>query len=82
MNTDIVYKFVGERGSFLVGAPARDIAEWEVMADPDMGDVVEANIANGGGLYQKVGKPSKGRGRSETVEAVAEPVATQGAPSV
>lgn len=70
MNTDIVYKFIGEPGSFVVGAPARDVAEWEVMAEPEIGATIDANIANGGGLYTKVGKASKKRG--EVVEAPVE----------
>jgi len=78
LNTDIVYKFVGERGSFVVGAPARDIAEWEVMAEPEIGVIVEANISHGGGLYEKVAKPSKGKARGEVVEA---PVVTEDKPS-
>jgi hypothetical protein len=63
MNTDIIYKFIGERGSFVVGAPARDIAEWEVMADPEIGEVVEANMKTSGAIYSKVvktvSKPTK-----------------------
>jgi len=68
LNTDIVYKFVGERGSFVVGAPARDIQEWEVMADPEIGKVVEANMRTSGAVYSKVAKASK-------ATKVAEPVA-------
>ena len=78
MNTDIIYKFTGEQGSFVVGAPARDIAEWEVMADPEIGAVVEANMKTPGSVYEKVGKPSKGKGRGDVVEA---PVVAEDKPS-
>lgn len=70
MNTDIVYKFIGERGSFVVGAPARDIAEWEVMAEPEIGAVVEANLRTSGAIYSKVAKVV-----TKAAKAVVEPVA-------
>lgn len=72
MNTDIVYKFIGEKGSFVVGAPARDIAEWEVMADPEIGTVVEANLRTSGAVYSKVAKAGKGKGRGESLPVLAE----------
>jgi len=68
LNTDIIYKFTGERGSFVVGAPARDIAEWEVMADPEIGKIIESNMRTPGAVYSKVAKASK-------ATKVAEPVA-------
>lgn len=72
MNTDIVYKFTGEKGSFVVGAPARDIAEWEVMAEPEIGKVVESNMQTRGAIYAKVTKAA-GKKRGDVVEVV-EPV--------
>lgn len=70
LNTDIIYKFTGERGSFVVGAPARDIAEWEIMADPEIGKVVEANMQTRGPIYSRVTKQaSKKRGESLPVLA-------------
>lgn len=76
MNTDIVYKFTGEKGSFVVGAPARDIAEWEVMAEPEIGAVVEANLRTSGAIYSKVAKVA-----SKATKAVVEPVVSEVAPS-
>lgn len=54
MNTDIAYKWIGEEGSFLIGAPARNIYDWEVAQDPEMAANIDRNIDNGGGLYEKV----------------------------
>lgn len=76
MNTDIVYKFTGEKGSFVVGAPARDIAEWEVMAEPEIGAVVEANLRTSGAIYSKVAKVA-----SKATKAVVEPVVSEDKPS-
>ena len=51
MNTDIVYKYIGN-GAFVVAdvpVPARDIAEWEVMQSPELKAAIELNIANAPG---------------------------------
>lgn len=72
MNTDIVYKFIGERGSFVVGAPARDIQEWEVMAEPEIGAIVESNMKTSGAIYAKVAKSGKGKGRGESLPVLAD----------
>lgn len=77
MNTDIIYKFIGEPGSFVVGAPARDIQEWEVVADPEIGKVVEANMQTRGPIYAKVAKPV-----GKATKVVVEPVVTEEKPSV
>lgn len=76
MNTDIVYKFIGEKGSFVVGAPARDIQEWEVMADPEIGAVVEANLRTSGAIYSKVAKAA-----NKPAKVAAEPVTAEVTPS-
>jgi glutathione peroxidase-family protein len=74
LNTDIVYKFTGERGSFVVGAPARDIAEWEVMAEPEIAKVVEANMKTTGAIYSKVAKVTTKATKAAVAPAVVEPV--------
>ena len=54
MNTDIVYRYLPEKGPrapFVVGVPARDIAEWELFADPDMEAIIVANMATNGAIY-------------------------------
>jgi|JI10StandDraft_1071094.scaffolds.fasta_scaffold654239_1 hypothetical protein len=51
MNTDIVYKYIGN-GAFAVAdvpVPARDIAEWEVMQSPELKAAIELNITNAPG---------------------------------
>lgn len=51
MNTDIVYRYIGD-GAFVtadVPVPARDIAEWEVMQSPGLKAAIEMNIANAPG---------------------------------
>lgn len=51
MNTDIVYRYIGN-GAFVVAdvpVPARDIAEWEVMQSPELKAAIEANMANAPG---------------------------------
>lgn len=61
MNTDIIYRYLPEKGPrspFVVGVPARDIAEHEVFADPDLQAAIEANIATTGAIYEKV-EPKK-----------------------
>lgn len=55
-NTDIVYRYLPERGPrapYVVGVPARDIAEWELMADPDMEAIILANMQTPGAIYAK-----------------------------
>lgn len=61
MNTDIVYKYLpdkGPRAPFVVGVPARDIAEHELFADPDLEAIILANIKSPGAIYSKV-EPAK-----------------------
>lgn len=56
-NTDIVYRYLPEKGPrapYVVGVPARDIAEWELMADPDMEAIILANMQTGGAIYSRV----------------------------
>ncbi len=57
MNTDIVYRYIGN-GAFVVAdvpVPARDIAEWEVMLSPELKAAIEANIANApGSCFERV----------------------------
>jgi hypothetical protein len=68
MNTDIVYRYIGN-GAFVVAdvpVPARDIAEWEVMLSPELKAAIETNIANApGSCFERV-----------EVVAVAAPVTT------
>lgn len=60
MNTDIVYRYIGN-GAFVTAAvpvPARDIAEWEVMLSPELKAAIEANIANApGSCFERVEAP-------------------------
>lgn len=73
MNTDIVYRYLPEKGPrspYVVGAPARDIAEWELMADPDLEAVIVANMATSGAIYAKV-EPVKKVTKRADVEVVA-----------
>jgi hypothetical protein len=60
MNTDIVYKYIGN-GAFVVAdvpVPARDIAEWEAMLSPALKAAIEANIANApGSCFERVEAP-------------------------
>ena len=60
MNTDIVYRYIGN-GAFLVAdvpVPARDIAEWEVMLSPELKAAIEANIAIApGSCFERVEAP-------------------------
>ena len=60
MNTDIVYRYIGN-GAFVVAdvpVPARDIAEWEVMLSPELKAAIEANIANApGSCFERVEAP-------------------------
>lgn len=57
MNTDIVYRYIGN-GAFVVAdvpVPARDIAEWEVMLSPELKAAIEQNIANApGSCFERV----------------------------
>lgn len=57
MNTDIVYRYIGN-GAFVVAdvpVPARDIAEWEVMQSPALRAAIEENIANApGSCFERV----------------------------
>jgi len=76
MNTDIVYRYLPEKGPrapFVVGVPARDIAEWEVKDNPEIGNIVEANMATPGAIYEiaapKVTKVAK-VGKAATVDVV------------
>ncbi len=76
MNTDIAYKYLPERSynsPFVSGLPARDIAEWEVKADPDMEALILANMETPGAIYAKV-EPAKvsktSKAKSEDVPVV------------
>lgn len=67
MNTDIVYRYIGN-GAFVVAdvpVPARDIAEWEVMLSPELKAAIEMNIANApGSCFERVEPapaPKKGK---------------------
>lgn len=57
MNTDIVYRYIGN-GAFVtagVPVPARDIAEWEVAQSPELKQAIENNIANApGSCFERV----------------------------
>lgn len=77
MSTDIVYKYLpkkGPRAPFVVGVPARDIAEWELFADPDMEAIIIGNIASSGAIYAKVEAPKAPKvSKVEKAEKVDEP---------
>jgi hypothetical protein len=52
--TNIIYRYLPEKGPrapFVVGVPARDIAEWELFADPGMEAIIVANMATSGAIY-------------------------------
>lgn len=82
MNTDIVYKYIGN-GAFVVAdvpVPARDIAEWEVVLLPELKAAIEANITNApGSCFERVEvvaavakKPGKVAQPVDTTTATAE----------
>lgn len=60
MNTDIVYRYIGN-GAFVVAdvpVPARDIAEWEVTLSPELKAAIEDNITNApGSCFERVVAP-------------------------
>lgn len=78
MNTDIVYRYIGN-GAFVVAdvpVPARDIAEWEVMLSPELKAAIEANIVNApGSCYERVELVTK-KGKAGAAAEVA-PVTEQ-----
>lgn len=73
MNTDIVYRYIGN-GAFVVAdvpVPARDIAEWEVMLSPELKAAIEANITNApGSCFERVEPgPARKKGKQTATEA-------------
>lgn len=79
MNTDIVYRYLHERGPrspYVPGIPARDIAEHELFENPDWQEIIDGNIASTGPIYAKV-EPMKAKtktvSKAEPVEDAKEP---------
>lgn len=74
MNTDIVYRYIGN-GAFVVAdvpVPARDIAEWEVMLSPQLKAAIESNITNApGSCFERVEPPVVTKKSKAAVEAPA-----------
>lgn len=50
----IVYKFIGLPGSYVVGAPSRDITQEMIDSDPEMVLIVETNSKTSNPLYERV----------------------------
>lgn len=77
MNTDIVYRYIGN-GAFVVAdvpVPARDIAEWEVMLSPTLKQAIEDNIANApGSCFERV-EPAPTVAPKKSKAQVTEPTA-------
>lgn len=64
MNTDIVYRYIHDRTNprapYVSGLPAKDIVEWELLANDGWRASIEANIATKRPCWEKVEpKPTK-----------------------
>jgi hypothetical protein len=52
--TNIIYRYLPEKGPrapYVVGVPARDITDIDLLDDPDMEAIIVANMATAGAIY-------------------------------
>lgn len=78
MNTDIAYRYLPERGPrapYVPGLPARDIAEWELLANDGWQALLDGNIESSGAIFEKVEPARKAKtvSKVEAVDVVEEP---------
>lgn len=79
--SEVLYRFKGGEGEFILGLPARDITldDWEVFEQSMKDDLLVAASRKSGGLYEKVATvnkarkneahpPKKGKGRNRTTQ--------------